>query len=162
MIRISLFLRGRLVIFERHAQAGIHCAEEMQRSFKTPPLVTELAIQIDLISVSPIDVSTYLPTTPTGWFNCVWGRCCLFSQYVSLTVFVRTHNIQPICIFTKPRNALPHSFSSTHSYFSREFDPILWKRPSIRNCIIYVTLEKRWECQLYANAEFSHRGTENC
>lgn len=44
MIRSNLVARGRLVIVDRHAQAGIHGAGEPQRSHETTPLVTEQAV----------------------------------------------------------------------------------------------------------------------
>lgn len=62
------FWRGRLVIVDRRCTGGgNHCDclwEEPQRSEKTPPLVTEQAIQIDSISISLTDMIRYLPAIP--------------------------------------------------------------------------------------------------
>lgn len=155
MIRSHLVVRR---VVDRHAQALCRrAAEKLRDSFLS--YSARNSNRFDQY-ISRRDHRIFANNTQTVDFHCVWRRR-LFSDCVSLSVFSYKYSMHTFRWFPLSLKIHCNRIGSINSYFSWELDNILWENPLIRDSVIYVTLWELMRSQLYANADFSHAGTES-
>lgn len=150
------------MIVDRHAEAASHSAQFLKRTTNVLEytLLTE-SNKNDLISMFLTNIITHFHsikkkdlTVPKEDCNCPQNTC-FWLHFSKLPIYIFTS------VFSQSFEMNCSGFSSTSSYFSWEFDPILREHPSIRGTVICVTLGELMRSQLYANADFSRTGTES-